>query len=243
MPSLPDAVVLCGGAGLRLRSVTGDAPKSMASIAGRPFLELLLRQLHRHGFQRVIMAVGYQKDSIRSHFGAEACGLKVIYSEESSPLGTGGALRNAVDELESESVLVINGDSYTDVDLRQFVEQHRISGAEASLVVVPADDRRDCGYVFADARGKLTGFNEKESDRGAPYINAGIYLLSKTLLLEIPSGRQVSLERQLFPQWLEAGHSIRVFFSQGGCTDIGTPERFREAQDVLASAEKSTTKP
>ena len=89
MPSTPDAILLCGGAGLRLRSVIGDAPKAMASVAGRPFLELLLRQLRRHGFERVILAVGYQKDVIHSHFGERAFGLHLAYSVESSPTRDG----------------------------------------------------------------------------------------------------------------------------------------------------------
>ncbi len=109
MPDLPDAIVLCGGAGVRLRSVTEGAPKSMAGIAGRPFLELLLKQLRRHGFDRVILAVGYQRDMIRERFGQWAFGLEVAYSVESSPLGTGGALRNAAGLVTSEGALIMNG--------------------------------------------------------------------------------------------------------------------------------------
>src|SRR5262245_4985053 len=113
MPSTPDAILLCGGAGLRLRSVIGNAPKGMADVAGRPFLELLLRQLRRHGFERAILAVGYQKHVIHSHFGGRAFGLHLAYSAESHPLGTGGALRNAAQLVRSESALIMNGDSYT----------------------------------------------------------------------------------------------------------------------------------
>jgi NDP-sugar pyrophosphorylase family protein len=214
----------------------------MATVAGRPFLELLLHQLHRHGFSRVLMAVGYQKDVIRSHFGPETLGLRLIYSEESSPLGTGGALRNAADLLETDIVLVMNGDSYTDVDLGRFVAEHRATKADVSLAVVPADGRVDCGFVFAKESGKLTGFAEKKEDAGARYINAGVYLLSKSLLLEIPRGLPVSLERELLPRWLEAGRSIRTFVTGGACVDIGTPERFREAQQVLAHAEQNAAK-
>src|ERR1700753_566763 len=124
MRKAPDAIVLCGGAGTRLRSVIGDSAKGMAEVGGRPFLELLLRQLRRHGFQRAILAVGYQKDAIRMFFGDRVDDLELVYSEESSPLGTGGALRNAADLIESEGVLVSNGDSYADVDLTAFTKQH-----------------------------------------------------------------------------------------------------------------------
>jgi NDP-sugar pyrophosphorylase family protein len=239
MRNLPDVFVLCGGAGLRLRSVTGDAPKVMARIAGRPFLELLLHQIHRHEFSRVIMAVGDQKAVIRSHFGDEAFGLRLAYSEETAPLGTGGALRNAAELLESDIALVMNGDSYTDLDLRRFVAEHRAAKADVSVAVVPADGRVDCGSVFVDECGKLVGFAEKQDGAGAAYINAGIYVLSKSILFEIPVGSQISLERKLLPRWLEARRSMHAFFGEGGCVDIGTPERFLEAQQALANVERN----
>ncbi len=243
MRNPPDALVLCGGAGTRLRSVTGETPKSMATVAGRPFLELLLCQLQRHGFARVLMAVGYQREMIRAHFGTEAMGLQILYSEETSPLGTGGALRNAAHLFDTELVLVMNGDSYTDLDLGAFVEEHRAWKADISLAVVPADGRVDCGSVFADASGTLTGFAEKTEGANAPYLNAGIYLLPKSLLLEIPAGLQVSLERELLLGWLKQGRSLRVFVGDGACVDIGTPDRFQAAQHVLAHAEQNAAKP
>ena len=239
MRSLPDAIVLCGGAGLRLRSVTGDGPKSMASVAGRPFLELLLRQLRRYGFPHAIMAVGYRKEVIREHFGAEALGVRLTYAEELEPLGTGGAVQNASAFVTSDAALVMNGDSYTDVDLRALVEQYAASGADASMVVVPADGREDCGSVFAEAEGKLTAFSEKGRPAGAPYINAGIYLVSRALLETIPAGQQVSLERELLPRWLKENRKIRAFFARSSCVDIGTPERFQQAQEALATAERN----
>lgn len=241
MRSLPDAIVLCGGAGTRLRSVTGDAPKSMATVAGRPFLELLLRQLRRYGFGRAIMAVGYRKEVIREHFGAEALGVKIAYSEESAPLGTGGAVQNAAGLVESDAALIMNGDSYTDVDLGAFVEEHRRLDADVSMVVVPADGRVDCGSVFAE-NGRLTGFAEKESGSGAPYINAGIYLISKAMLGTIAAGRQVSLERELLPEWVREKRAMRAFVAQSECVDIGTPERFAQAQEALAEAERNAAK-
>ena len=239
MRNLPDVVVLCGGAGTRLRSVTGETPKSLANVAGRPFLELLLHQLQRHGFSRVVMAVGYQREMIRAHFGTEAMGLRVVYSEEASPLGTGGAVRNALQLLDSDVVLVMNGDSYTDLDLGRFLTEHLARNADVSVAVVPADGRTDCGSVFADVSGKLTRFAEKAEGSGAPFLNAGIYLLPKSLLQHIPTGLQVSLERELLPGWLKQGRSIRVFVGHGACVDIGTPERFQAAQQALARAEEN----
>jgi mannose-1-phosphate guanylyltransferase len=239
MPDMPDAIVLCGGAGLRLRSVTGNAPKAMATIAGRPFLDLLFRQLRRHGFRHVILAVGYQQDVISSSYGERACGLSLSYAAESSPLGTGGALRNAAEQIESDNVLIMNGDSYTDADLSQFVENHRRAQADLSIVVVPADGRGDCGSVQTDQDGKVVRFMEKQSQIRAPYyVNAGIYVISRRMIKEIQLGLQISLENVFFPRWLEAGKAIRAFVHAGPCVDIGTPERYQIAQQMLADAEK-----
>jgi len=237
MPNAADAIILCGGAGLRLKSVTGSAPKSLVGIGKRPFLEILLSQLRRHEFNRVILAVGYQEDLIRSHFGDQAHSLKIYYSIESTPLGTGGALRNALDLMDSNSALIMNGDSYTDADLHSFSIYHQNKNADVSVLVVPGDGRTDCGLVSVDTDGKVLGFKEKQSVFGNQYVNAGIYLASKQILGEIPTGVQVSLEAELFQQWLREGKHLRAFHHSGQCVDIGTPERYRNAQVVLASAE------
>jgi NDP-sugar pyrophosphorylase family protein len=238
MSRMPNAMLVCGGAGLRLRSVTGNVPKAMANIAGRPFLELLLKQLRRHGLQRAILAVGHKKDVIRSYFGERAFGLNLAYSAESSPLGTGGALRNAVDIVESDSVLVMNGDSYTDANLTEFVAAYRESKADASVLLVPADGRDDCGTVLVNERGKLVRFEEKQHSFHAPYVNAGVYMISRQMLYEIPRGLEISLEQELLPQWLKQGKDITGFVClDSRCIDIGTPERYRNAQDILANVE------
>jgi mannose-1-phosphate guanylyltransferase len=236
MRTAPDAIVLCGGAGSRLRTMTDD-PKAMVSVAGRPFLELLLRQLHRWGIERVILAVGYRSEAIQSHFSDEAFGLQLLYSKEVFPLGTGGALRNAADLVESSVALVLNGDSYTDADLRRFLADHHDSGADMSVLIVPPDGRDDCGTVSIDIEGRLLAFQEKQAQIGPKYINAGIYLVSRYMLQEIAAGSEISLERELIPQWLAQGKRIRATVDPAACHDIGTPERYRTAQATLAEAE------
>jgi mannose-1-phosphate guanylyltransferase len=237
-PSRPDAIVLCGGAGTRLRSVTGENPKSMASVAGRPFLELLLRQLRRYGFERVILAVGYRSEVIASLLGESACGLQIVYARETSPLGTGGALRNAASFMQTDAALIMNGDSYTDVDLSAFLAQHAGTHADLSVVVTPADGRDDTGSVFADSAGKVLQFSEKERPAGGqPFTNAGVYLISQPLIQDTPTGIPVSLEKELFPKWIGANKDLRVFIHHGNCIDIGTPARFEVAQQLLAAAE------
>jgi NDP-sugar pyrophosphorylase family protein len=237
MPDLPDGIILCGGAGVRLRSITGNAPKAMASIGGRPFLELLLRQLHRYRFRRVVLAVGFRQDMIRRHFGERACGLDLAYSPEASPLGTGGALRNAADLVESDLALIMNGDSYTDADLSRFVADHREAKADVSLIVTSADGRGDCGSVYVNRKGYVERFAEKQNSAGAPYVNAGIYIMPRRLLHSIPPGLPVSLEQDLFPRWLEEGYHLKACVFSGMCVDIGTPDRYHRAQDILANVE------
>lgn len=239
MHNPPDALVLCGGAGLRLRSVIGESQKGMASVGGRPFLELLLRQLSREGFKRVILAVGYQQESVFSYFGDNIFDLQLLYSPEQSALGTGGALRNAAKFVESEIIVGMNGDSYTEADLNAFVADYRASGAEASLMVVRADGRDDCGSVCVSEKNRIVSFDEKPSSRHAHYSNAGIYMLPVPLLYHIPEGRPVSLEREIFPLWLSEGRKLQAFVSNGACVDIGTPERYELAQRLLAPMERS----
>jgi len=241
MPSAPDAIVLCGGAGSRLRAVTGNAPKVMATVGGRPFLEILLRQLSRHGFRRVILAVAAHQHAIREHFGARLFDLHLAYSPESVALGTGGSVRKALDLVESDDVLIMNGDSYTELGFYSFLLDYHNSRADVSVAVVSADGRDDCGSVVADRDGKVLRFEEKKSQFLSRYVNAGIYLASKQIILDVTPGLPVSLETELLPRWLAEGRLIRAFLCAGKCTDIGTPERYRSAQQVLANVELEAT--
>lgn len=239
MPEAEDAVILCGGAGLRLLPVTGGVPKSLARVSGRPFLEVLLRQLQRHGFSRVVLATGYQGSAIRTQFGEAFGEVRLAYSEEPSPLGTGGALRHAAGHFRSACCLAMNGDSYTDVDLGELVAAHRTSKADLSIVVAPADGRADSGAIRIDSSGSVLQFAEKESPPlpSGPYLNCGIYVLSRQVLFGIPTEVPISLERELFPNWIHQGLSVKAFVHCGRCLDIGTPDRYLAAQTLLANVE------
>src|SRR5215470_1310427 len=205
MHNAVDAIILCGGAGTRLRSVTGDAPKSLACIGERPFLEILLSQLRRFHIERVVLAVGYQKDLICSHFGEEWFGLTMRYAIESKPLGTGGALRNALELIASDSILIMNGDSYTDADLSSFSVDYQKANVDVSVLLVPVDGRTDCGVVSVNSDCTIRGFKEKQSSLGNNYVNAGVYMASKRILAEIQPDVRASLEAELFPRWIGEG--------------------------------------
>jgi NDP-sugar pyrophosphorylase family protein len=239
MPEIPDVIILSGGFGLRLRGVIGETPKPMAPIAGRPFMELLLKQLKRHGFSRVILSVGYKQEVIREYFGEEVFGLELLYSIETSPLGTGGALRKAASYIRTETALVMNGDSYTDADLSRLVREHAGNNADVTVVVIP-ETRSDAGSVVLDRNAKVKTFAEKRLVPESRYLSAGIYMLNRGLVGTIPTAAKISLEEQLFPEWLADGKSIDAFISEGPCTDIGTPERYQKAQDVLEKMESGS---
>jgi D-glycero-alpha-D-manno-heptose 1-phosphate guanylyltransferase len=239
MRPIPDAVILSGGFGLRLRGVIGETPKPMAPIAGRPFLELLLRQLKRHGFSRVVLSVGYKHEAIRNHFGEQAFGMELVYCVEDSPLGTGGALHEASKLISTETTLAMNGDSYTDAALDRLVQEHAENAADVTVVVIP-ETRSDAGSVVLDGTGKVKAFAEKRFVAESRYLSAGIYMLNRNLVARIPQGSRISLEEQLFPQWLAEGKNIEGFVYEGRCLDIGTPERYEKAQHALEKVEQGS---
>lgn len=222
---------------MRLKSITGDAPKPMASIAGRPFLELLLGQVKQYGFSRVVLSVGYKHEVIRQYFGDNVFGMNLIYSVEASPLGTGGALGQAAVEITTDSALVMNGDSYTAVDLGRLLVAHQNGGADATVVVMP-ETRKDAGSVLLDETGRVNAFAEKSDVLNTRYQSAGIYIFKKSICSTIPPYTKISLEEQLFPEWLANGMRIDAFVFSGACIDIGTPERYLKAQEILAGVEK-----
>jgi D-glycero-alpha-D-manno-heptose 1-phosphate guanylyltransferase len=235
MPDTPDAIILCGGAGQRLRDVIGDVPKPMATVGGRPFLELLLTQLQRYGFSRVILAVGYRMGVIQSHFGSSALNMQVLYSPESSPLGTAGAVRKAATLVATDSVLIMNGDTYTDMDLRRLIADHHASNATVSLVAVPSGRRSDGGTIRVNATGRVVGFEEKRGGAAEGlYMNAGIYMMSRQALYDISPGNEASLEHEVFPRWLRQQIHLQAITGPYTCVDIGTPDRYSDAQRLLA---------
>ena len=234
---MPDVAVLCGGLGTRLRAAVADRPKALAVVAGRPFLAWLLDLLDLHGFSRVVLCTGYQAEQIEAEFGAIYKRLHLRYSREPSLVGTGGAVRQALPLIESQGVLVVNGDSYCRVDLKRFWRDHLASQAAASIVLTHVVDSSRFGSVQLGSAGLVTAFQEKASGAGPGWINAGIYLANRALLQAIPPNRVCSLEREIFPTWIELG--LRGVKSEGPFVDIGTPESYASA-DTLFQGQATT---
>ena len=231
-PAETAVAILAGGLGTRLRSVVGQTPKVIAEVGGRPALAWLFDQLDAHGFRHVVVCAGHRADAVTARLGDQHGGLQLRYSIESEPLGTGGALRHAFLHFYSDPVLVLNGDSFCDVDLGQFLRVHQARRAPASLVLAEVPDTRRFGRVSVRPDGRVEQFLEKSDTAGPGWINAGIYLLSRHQIANIPTGRPVSLERELLPQWLP--HGLFGFPSHGRFLDIGTPESFAQAGDFFA---------
>jgi NDP-sugar pyrophosphorylase family protein len=224
--------ILAGGLGTRLGSVVRDRPKVLAPVHGRPFLAYLLDQLTRVSLAEVVLLTGHLAGQVSATFGDSYAGLRLIYSQELSPLGTAGALRLALPDFSSPTVLLLNGDSYCDVDLTAFLEFHRARAADVSLVANCVGDASRFGKVRVGSDGRVLGFEEKRG-AGRGWINAGVYLLERRRIAEIPLGRPVSLERDLFPSWVgRAG--IHAFCGPVRFLDIGTPESYQQAESFFA---------
>jgi D-glycero-alpha-D-manno-heptose 1-phosphate guanylyltransferase len=224
--------LLAGGLGTRLRAAVSDRPKVLAQVNGRPFLSYLFDQVAEAGFEDVVVCTGYRAEAVATEFGATYGSLRLRYSVEPEPLGTGGALRYALPLLEGKTVLVLNGDSYAEADLTEFYSKHARIKARASLLLVWMAEPGRFGQVELSADGKIRSFKEKQPKAPAGWINAGIYLLEHDLIATIPGGQPVSLERDSFPRWLEDLRGVRV---RGRFLDIGTPESYLQATEFFGA--------
>lgn len=233
------ALILTGGLGTRLRPFTLDTPKPLLPVANRPFLLHQFDLLRRHGIREVTLATAYRPEKFRSMFaGGAKLGLNLRYAREKTPLGTGGAVWNAVGTPAS-TLLVLNGDVLHDLDLRAFLARHRNAHAEASIALTRVKDPTLFGLVETDGTGRILRFLEKPSqdEITCDTINAGAYLFEPSALGLIPAGVPYSLERGLFPRLLQEGRRMHGFLLEGYWTDIGTVDKYLQVNlDALSGA-------
>ena len=226
-----EAIVLAGGLGSRLRGIVDDVPKPMAPVQGRPFLAFLLDQLVAAGFKTAIFAVGYRHEAIRSHFGDDYRGMALLYSVESEPLGTGGAIRRAYELASVADVFVLNGDTYIELDHRAMIDQHVRRNAQLTMAVcqVPNVSRYGAREV---SEGIVRGFREK-GQSGPGWINGGTYVLGAGLRDRLAGRVTFSFEQELLMPEVE---SIRpgAFPASGLFIDIGVPADYARAQQLFA---------
>ena len=225
-----EAVILAGGFGTRLKDVVPNLPKSMAPVAGRPFLEILLSMLARKGFTRVVLSLGFMSEIIISHFGDNYLGMEIVYEVESQPLGTGGAIRASLKNCLADHAFIFNGDTYLDLEVDE-LEVLWLACHNPVIVVREVSDTARFGRVDI-YDGRVTRFLEK-GKAGLGLINAGCYILPKHGLDEFPLGQAFSIETEFFIKNLQC---IRFegFITQANFIDIGVPDDYALAQIELA---------
>jgi len=215
--------------GTRLRSVVGGTPKPLAAVGERPFLELLVGQLRHQGIRKLVFCAGYLAGEIEREFGdGGRWGVAIEYSKEPSALGTAGAVKLAEPLLrDTPDFLVMNGDSFMQMDLRQLIEFHRRCRGIASMAVVQMKNEKRYGTVQFAPDGRVSGFAEKGAGASSGFINAGVYVFDRRIFGHIPPG-PASLEHDVFPKILN--HGLFAAEQHGVFIDIGTPEDYMRAQ-------------
>ena len=227
---IAEAVILCGGLGTRLRSVVSDVPKPMAPIAGRPFLDYVLAYLAAEGVRRVVFAAGYKSDAIQARYGARWGDQDLAYSIETEPLGTGGALRQALERLESEAGMVVNGDS---LPLSPMAPLAAPLAAGADLVLTASRRQDTAGGGVCEVRGgRLTGFHAGAAGE-AGLVNAGVYAVRRNLFAGLDLPAAFSFERDVL-EAMASRLDVRVVVSAADFIDIGLPATYAAAQGLLA---------
>jgi mannose-1-phosphate guanylyltransferase len=220
------AVILVGGEGTRLRPLTSTVPKPVVPLVDRPFISFMLEWLRQHGIDDVIMSCGFLATSVRNVLGdGSGLGIRLRFVEEPDPRGTAGALKFA-ESLLDERFLMLNGDVLTDIDLTKQIAQHEQTKAKATLALVPVADPSAYGLVHLHDDRSVRDFVEKpSSDRiDTNLISAGAYVLEREILDLVPVERNVSIEREVWPNLI--GNGLYGFPSESYWLDIGTPERY-----------------
>ena len=241
------AIVLVGGEGTRLRPLTETVPKPALTLVDRPFLAYMIEWLAGHGVSEVVLACGFLPNVLREALAGEEerAGVEIRYVVEPQRRGTAGAIRFAADELGErlgERFLALNGDVLTDLDLTALLGAHAERGARATLGLHPVEDSAAYGLVHSGPQGAVLEFLEKTGDSVPGEVNAGMYVLERSVLDLIPPGEEVSIERDVFPRLVDDGlHGLRL---EGYWMDIGTPERYLQASwDILAGRVETRVEP
>jgi mannose-1-phosphate guanylyltransferase len=240
------AIVLVGGEGKRLRPLTDRVPKPALPLVDRPFLAYMIEWLADHGVTEAVLACGFLPDQLREALGdGEHAGVRVTYVVEPERRGTAGAIRFAAEALGErldDRFLALNGDVLTDLDLTALLSAHEERGARATIGLYPVDDSSAYGLVDCNAAGAVVAFTEKTGKVAPGQINAGAYVLERSVLDLIPPGRECSIEREVFPRLV--GEGLCALPLAGYWMDIGLPERYLQATwDILEGRVETAVRP
>jgi D-glycero-alpha-D-manno-heptose 1-phosphate guanylyltransferase len=226
---IKEAIILAGGFGTRLQEVLPDLPKALAPINGRPFLDYQFDYLDVFGINHIILSVGYMHEKIIGHYGNQYKDIKLDYAIETEPLGTGGGLLLAMQKVEGNSVIVLNGDTFFMIDFKKFVDIHRAKESKLSIILREVVDVSRYGSVERDENKLITGFFEKSKKKGTGYINGGIYLINKAFFLSHNLPEKFSLEKDFFEK-IYQNHKILGILCRQYFIDIGIPSDYQRAQ-------------
>ena len=233
-----DVIILAGGLGTRLQQTVPDLPKPLAPINEKPFLDILLAFLNRWDFiETVVIAVGYMADKVIQRYkDTDLYNFKVCFSIEERLLGTGGAIKQALQHTATNDVLCLNGDSFIEIGLGDLYKTYMKIDPVMMIVVKEVEDVSRFGAVKLDDDKRIVFFQEKSTEGSAleypqGYINAGMYLFKTSLFDNIDNGRAISLEKELMPEFIKQG--IYAYPAYGKFIDIGTPESYARASTYL----------
>ncbi len=226
--------MLVGGEGTRLRPLTDTVPKPLLPVANRPFLHRVLDHVADHGVHEVVLSSPYLEETFGPFIEERRGDPKITWITESYPLGTGGAIVNALPNLDPEAFFVLNGDILTDLDLTALLEFHRAHEAVATITLSPVEDARPFGLVATGPGGRVVEFREKPAELVPGNVNAGTYVLDPSALEGWPVGEMVSIEREIYPALIAADRPVFGFVTGAYWMDLGTPEKYLQAHfDVL----------
>ena len=208
----------------------------MVPVLNKPFIEYVFRYLSSHEIREIILALGYKPDCVRDYFGdASQLGMKLIYSVESEPLGTAGAVKNAEENIEG-AFFVLNGDIFTDLNLTDMLQFHKSKGAKITIALTPVDDPTRFGVVETDNQKRVTRFVEKpkRDQVTSNMINAGVYIIENQVLKRIPKGKRFMFERDVFPALLAEEEPVFGYATDAYWIDTGTPEQYLQlSRDLM----------
>lgn len=228
-----DVVILAGGLGTRIRETLGDTPKLLAPIGGTPFLDYVINRLKLFGARRLVLGLGHLAGAVEDYLETRPPdGIAVETLVEPEPLGTAGALRHIAGKIETDPVMVMNGDSFIAADLCRFLEKHGQSGADASLLAAEVENMSRFGRLMLSPQGRIEAFLEKDPGESGPgVINAGVYCFSAAMLETIMNIEGPSMEHDVF-EALPPG-TLNAVIGEGPFIDIGTPDDLVRAEEVL----------
>lgn len=222
---LKEAIILAGGFGTRLKEVVADVPKPMAPINGKPFLDYQINYLRHYKIEKIVMAVGHQAEKIMEHYGD-----RFQYSIEKEPLGTGGGIRAALEKCETTDILVLNGDSFFEIDPHVFYRKHKEAISDCSLALRKVEDAARYGTLKLGELDLIKEFKEKTGQHKPGLISAGVYLLDREVFIEeTPAHKNFSIEKDFFEKKVGKINLFGFTFN-GYFIDIGIPEDYQKAQ-------------